>query len=333
MSPTCHIFYRKPGRQDIQYIEENGTPLDLEQAQNHFVIAPFLYPNEKGWMVDMTSKKTLRPDQLSQVGQANFCIAPAQEVSLPDYRQLVSLGIQTIHKKRFSKVVLSRKKVVSFSADKTLPFFLSLCGKYPNAFVHLISSPEFGTWLGASPELLLKAKDGKARTVSLAGTQKSNVQEDWGEKEKEEQDIVTRFITSKIVGLANDIEVSSLSTAQIGPVSHIKKEINFMPNVELNRIVDALHPTPAVCGMPKQEARDFILQNEGYERSLYTGFIGEWTKHGTALFVNLRCMQVFENEAHLYLGAGITRDSNPELEFLETENKSKVLLSVLGLEL
>ncbi|MEM7162711.1 MAG: chorismate-binding protein [Bacteroidota bacterium] len=332
MNPTCHIFYRKPGRQDIQHIQGNGIPLDLKQAQNHFVIAPFLYPNEKGIMVDMASKKTLGLYELSQGGQADFCIVPAQDVSLPDYRQLVSSGIQAIHEKRFSKVVLSRKKIVPFSTDKTLPFFLRLCEKYPNAFVHLISFPEFGTWMGASPELLLEAGEGKAKTVSLAGTQQSNSQEDWGEKEKEEQDIVTRFISSEIEELAEDIQISSLSTAQIGPVSHIKKEITFIPKVELNRIVDALHPTPAVCGMPKKEARAFILQNEGYERSLYAGFIGEWTEQATALFVNLRCMQVFEKEAHLYLGAGITQDSEPESEFVETENKSKVLLSVLGLE-
>jgi isochorismate synthase len=73
-------------------------------------------------------------------------------------------------------------------------------------------------------------------------------------------------------------------------------------------VISVLHPTPAVCGLPKQEAKDFILENEGYDRKYYTGFLGELNKEAfnketlkSDLYVNLRCMKIKDNQAHLYV--------------------------------
>jgi isochorismate synthase len=78
-------------------------------------------------------------------------------------------------------------------------------------------------------------------------------------------------------------------------------------------VISVLHPTPAVCGLPKQEAKDFILENEG-TTEYYTGFLGELNKEGfnkdtlkSDLYVNLRCMKIKDNQAHLYMGCGITK--------------------------
>ncbi len=91
-----------------------------------------------------------------------------------------------------------------------------------------------------------------------------------------------------------------------------------------------MHPTPAVAGYPKQKAIDFILENENYNREFYTGYFGFINKDKSSkLFVNLRCMQIEKKKLSVYVGGGITKDSNPLNEWQETEDKSKTLLSVL----
>jgi isochorismate synthase len=97
-----------------------------------------------------------------------------------------------------------------------------------------------------------------------------------------------------------------------------------------------LHPTPAVCGLPKENAKQFILENEGYERKFYSGFLGELNLNtilnkvvDSDLFVNLRCMEIERHKVHLYIGCGITKDSNPEKEYIETANKAMTMKQIL----
>lgn len=112
-----------------------------------------------------------------------------------------------------------------------------------------------------------------------------------------------------------------------------------------------MHPTPAVCGLPKDISKAFILKNENYNREFYTGFLGELNikerksrnvnrhniendayasvKNVSNLYVNLRCMQLVNNHAIVYIGGGITKDSIPEKEWEETVSKSQVIKSIL----
>ena len=126
-----------------------------------------------------------------------------------------------------------------------------------------------------------------------------------------------------------------------GQLIHIKTDIEgtLKEPSQLKEVIQILHPTPAVCGFPKEVTKDFILMNEGYDRKYYAGFLGEFNHnfekatHATELYVNLRCMQIEINnetiEANLYIGGGITKDSIPEKEWLETVNKSKTIKNIL----
>ena len=101
-------------------------------------------------------------------------------------------------------------------------------------------------------------------------------------------------------------------------------------NSSENDLINALHPTSAVCGMPLYVARNFILENEKYDRKYYSGFLGECKmQEQTNLFVNLRCCEIKNDSITIYVGCGITKDSNPEMEFFETENKSMTMRDVL----
>ena len=101
-------------------------------------------------------------------------------------------------------------------------------------------------------------------------------------------------------------------------------------------LIRALHPTPAVCGLPRVKANNFILKNENYKRTFYTGFLGELNLKDSEsnvqysqLYVNLRCMEVDENKASIFVGGGITKDSNAEKEWEETVFKTKTMKRVL----
>jgi len=114
---------------------------------------------------------------------------------------------------------------------------------------------------------------------------------------------------------------------------HIQTDIKaeLRNDFSLKKIIEKLHPTPAVCGFPKDLSQKFILENEGYNRSFYTGFLGElnFSDNKTSeLYVNLRCMEIENQKVRFYIGCGITKDSDPEKEFFETVNKSVTMKSL-----
>jgi isochorismate synthase len=228
------------------------------------------------------------------------------------------------------KVVYSRVRSLAFNEELLNQVFENLCSTYPKAFVYLISSSHFGTWIGATPEILLHQQNDHLFTMSLAGTRKENDKSDWGDKEAHEQKVVTDYIVDKLQGLKlNDLELNGPYTFSAGPVSHLRTDISCsLGSVTVQEVISALHPTPAICGIPKDPATTLIGQREMHEREFYTGFIGLIGKNESRLFVNLRCAQIFKGKAFLYVGGGLTKASIPELEWEETENKAKTLLTV-----
>jgi len=272
------------------------------------------------------------------------------------HEKLVQEGIDAIEKGEFKKVVLSRKEDVQTQL-KALEIFKNLLKKYETAFVYYWFHPETGIWLGATPETLLKVEREKFKTMSLAGTQSfqgtSNV--NWGEKEIEEQQIVTDSILENLQDkVSGTIHRSEPYTTKAGNLLHLQTDIQGVLDSEksnLKSLILALHPTPAVCGLPKKNAKEFILNNEGYDREFYSGFLGEMNMKKeikrnsnrrnqenqayasilkqTFLFVNLRCMKLEAGKARLFIGGGITKDSNPADEWQETVNKSHTIKSVL----
>jgi isochorismate synthase len=245
---------------------------------------------------------------------------------------LVKKGIDFLNTSNAKKVVLSRKEIIDYPDLNVVETFKKLLKNYTNAMVYVWFHPKVGLWLGATPETLLKVKNNSFKTMALAGTQayQGSLEVVWQQKEKQEQQFVTDYIVEK---LNNNIIVSRPHTIKAGSLVHLCTDISGELSEEftLNRLIKLLHPTPAVCGLPMKESKVFILENEGYDREFYTGFLGELNIDYTSnLFVNLRCMQLLQNELAIYIGGGITVDSNPLREWEETVAKSKVMLKVLG---
>lgn len=251
----------------------------------------------------------------------------------------VNKAVSAMKAAEFQKVVLSKLRVEKLPDDfQPEQFFLTLCRKYPHAFVYIMQLPEVGCWIGATPEPLLTIENGTVKTVSLAGTQVGTELETedyhWSSKEIEEQGIVTNFIEQTLRSLhIADITRLGPENYRAANLIHLKTAFEFPQAHIQNRFSDllkALHPTPSVGGLPKDEARNFILTNEQHDRGYYTGFFGPVNiNEKSAVYVNLRCLQLFDNNFVLYSGAGITSFSVAEKEWEETDNKMLTLMNVM----
>ncbi len=330
------VVYSKPNSDTVLGLfQQNDTLFEVHDfTEKGFVFASFdgsqhyIIPENESeqWSEDWIANNEITP-------QNDF--DAKEDVSAQiNFQQLVEKGIQAIQNNEFQKVVLSRRETVSVAHFDLVATFQKLVQQYRSAFVYCFHHPKIGTWLGASPEQLLKANADSFETMALAGTQKDTGAAEviWQQKEQEEQQFVTDYIVSKLKAVSAEIQVSEAYSVKAGSLWHIKTDISgeFGQELDLKKAIQLLHPTPAVCGVPKAISKAFIVANENYNRSFYTGFLGELNRNfASDLFVNLRCMQIENNEAHLYMGCGITKDSNPEKEWKESVNKSMTMKRIL----
>jgi isochorismate synthase len=267
------------------------------------------------------------------------------------FKKLVEMAVAAISRKEFKKVVLSRTKKVQLDDNfRPVGAFFKLVKTYSHAFVSLVNLPELNEmWLGATPETLVyQQSDGVFKTMSLAGTQRAFNNQGhlipkydirWGQKEIEEHALVSRYIVEcfKKIRLREYTETGP-KTVLAGNVYHLRTEFD-VDTVAVNfpelatTMLKLLHPTSAVCGVPKKESRQFLAAVEGYERSFYSGFLGPvQVESQSAVFVNLRTVRLKDSIATFYAGGGITEDSVAEMEWEETELKCNTLLRVIGTE-
>lgn len=265
-----------------------------------------------------------------------------QEQSPSDFERNVSRAVEEIRNGSFEKVVLSRYK------DEELPddfspwkFFEGICEKYNNSFSSITYIPDQGLWIGATPELLISDDSQHFRTVSLAGTKHLTENQTlseiaWTQKEIEEQAFVSRYVINcfKKIRL-REFHEHGPKTIQAGNLAHLKTEF-IVDYAEVSfdgladQMLELLHPTSAVCGMPIEQTKPWISQVENYDREFYSGFLGPVNlENKIDLFVNLRCMKVSNGIVRFYAGAGITEDSSPQKEYEETEMKMNILKGLI----
>ncbi len=334
------VVYRKPQDEFITIIIQNDDELIYSKHLNEtgFVFSPFNNKEETIiFKKEDSTEKTIQYKTENLNFQADFQSFIVENDEKNKYVDLVNRTVQFIENNDVEKIVTSRKQFVSLSNttfELKLLSYIRLLNTYPEAFVYWWNHPKVGNWMGASPEKLLALSNGKLLTMSLAGTQLYSQNITWSEKEIDEQAIVTQFITKQLQAYCEDIQISATFTKKSGHLAHLCTllEGNIKPKFQLKSFVEKMHPTPAVCGNPKNIAKKFILQNEGYDRKFYTGFLGKIDSINDAdLFVNLRCMEWMDNGINIFVGGGITKSSVPEDEWEETVNKSQVMLKVLNL--
>ena len=283
--------------------------------------------NEEAAVYKQSNDSYKRPDILDKDG----------------FIDLIKRSVDNIIQEEFQKVVPSRVEEIDLPDNfNIVTKFVNLCNIHPQAFISLFSLHGKGIWIGASPELLIKIADRKFfYTSAVAGTQSGKdvtrlSEVAWTQKEIEEQAFVSRYIINcfKKIRL-REFEENGPRTVKAGGLLHLRTDykvdleaVNF-PQLG-SVMLKLLHPTSAVCGMPREPASSFLQEHEKIDREFYSGFLGPVNLGSeTSLYVNLRCARVQGNKALLYAGAGVTRDSNPEKEWKETELKMNTIKEVL----
>ena len=351
----CFASYREPGSDIVTLIQDGGEPLRLGadheiSQQRGFAISPFVETDSCGPMLispDLISVGDA-PDQslfdrLEQFAgnPVNGCgdIGETCQCDRDEYLQEVSRLVAAIEAGQFAKAVLSRVEIIRTDIrEKVVATYMRMCAHYPNSLAYIFQAGGH-LWLGATPEILASVGEGKLRTISLAATRKNTPENQkfsaWSEKERQEQQYVTDYINDLLISFDLDsLEKGQPYPRQAGNMLHLCTEFSCDSQEiggKLTPLLQALHPTPAVCGMPKEAARTFLHGLEKHDRQYYSGFLGpvNISPEQISLYVNLRCMQVCSDYAQVYVGGGITSDSVAEDEWTETVLKTKTILSAL----
>lgn len=339
-------LWRDPNSRKLSFIWQHKSLDSFEnlcEIENHkgFVFAPFNCSNKTPIFLfnnPISSVPETIDFSLLKKSEDELCEKVSVDI-FDDEFQLYSKQFELFKYQllshRLKKIVLSFQRQKEISSDfSIIKYFLSLLNEYPSAFCSLVVSPETGIWCGASPELLASVENGRLKTMSLAGTvSKAEGNElldiaNWTPKNREEQQIVTDYIVSTLQQCRHtQITVGKPEVVEAGSILHLRSMISATldKSISLMTTINALHPTPAVCGIPKKKAYDFILNNELNSRSYYSGFLGYYSCDSAQFFVNLRCLHIFGGCLRLFAGGGLLSDSNCQEEYAEINNKMQIL--------
>lgn len=268
---------------------------------------------------DRNARAYFFPTDKKVDGVKEFHYSNNETLSKQEYTTSVMMAKDHIHHSEMEKVVLARNEILSgtYSPEESFEEAVHI---HSDSYCFMVDLG-LEQWVGASPELLMHYDNGMVYTVALAGTKL--LDEPFTAKEEEEQHLVELFVEEKLekVGLSN-FHRSEKHEAQFNQIKHLKTSYTAQASdKQALELLKHLHPTSAVCGLPRDLSFDFITDFETMDRSFYSGITGVLKENSATFFVNLRCMRFSEGKVELFSGAGITAESEEEAEWLETERK------------
>ena len=356
-SQLSFALYRLPWTDECYFIlQASGkveTLKDIAElnGKKGFVIAPFQQTEEHPLVLIQPDVTAYDWDEIGQaISSSEYADAiltckrqPTppmtplnEEERYERYEAAFNRFIEPLQKKKFKKLVLSRPAFCPIDEYfSPLDTFVKACNSYPRMMIYLCHTPVTGTWMGSTPEILLSGQGMNWNTVALAGTmpvENGMEQSEWSIKNQEEQALVAEYVRKIVKKHGRKMMEKGPYTARAGQLVHLKTDFLFQLKGTgfLGDLLKELHPTPAVCGLPKEEAYQFIPENEGYDRRYYSGFVGWMDPDGqTDIYVNLRCMEIRSTEVKLYAGGGILPSSEVRAEWEETSQKMKTMRNLI----
>ena len=239
-----------------------------------------------------------------------------------------------LDREHYQKLVLSFSQLKEWDGSgKEDELFVRAMDRFPNSMVYLVYTRKGGRWFGCTPELLLEGYGMKWHTMALAGT-RTWEHGNWNDKNSHEQRMVSDYIEGQLQSLGARITRHGPYTSKAGHLFHLRTDYTFhlpKPTSPL-KILNLLHPTPALCGLPKMEAWNFIRLFERNKRMYYGGYLGPLNLRAeTNIFVNIRCAQMRPGgKALFFAGGGLTRNSIFSEEKEEIKRKMETLLAALS---
>jgi isochorismate synthase len=316
-------------------------PPNLSSTLNVFVRSETdIESSYKGIVSEITSllEQTSTPETAGSTAEV------VEETTRAQWQVGVDQALQAVKKGVLRKVTLARMAKAR-SQDRISPSFVlrSLVENYPQCHVFAIRRAG-ASFVGASPEELVDLHGRSVNSTCLAGSAPRGISEyedsHFSEgllgsaKEREEHEIVVDWVSNRMQSLCENLHWNeSPEVFRLGNVQHLATQFvgTSRNDVTVLDFVNALHPTPAVGGMPLEPALEMIRRVETFDRGWYTGPVGWVDRQGFGEFaIALRCALIRERDAFLYAGAGIVSASDADHEYEETTLKLKPLLTALG---
>jgi isochorismate synthase len=260
------------------------------------------------------------------------------------FERTVGLFAGAVGRGRIDKVVLARRVVVRAAADVDVIAALRHLATTAPESTTFAFTRDGTTFLGATPERLVRTVGRSFETVAIAGSAARGVDaaDDArlaaallaSEKDREEHAVVVDTLRSNLAPIVESLHVAEAPA--ILPLRHVQHLVTPITGIlrdeaGLLSLAAQLHPTPAVGGAPRDVALDLIAEHEGFDRGWYAGPIGWLGADGDGeLMVALRCGLVTGNEATLFAGCGIVADSDPAREWDESRLKLRTMTTALG---
>ncbi|MBK5194924.1 MAG: isochorismate synthase [Proteiniphilum sp.] len=339
---ACFAIFRLPEEASPRFVMQTSgaaalfNDIEALNGQSGFVIAPFRISSGSPLIVirpdctDLTEVDiTIRERSRKEATRERY-----NNIDKAMYDRLFQRFHKPLLQGEIKKLVLSRSKTIgreeAFSPGRS---FFRAAEKYTHSCVFLFHTPQSGTWLGSTPEILLAGSGSGWQTVALAGTRYPNSGIiSWDDKNLREQHLVTSYLLKQLTSFQIAPEINGPYTIKAGNLAHLRTDFSFSlsDRSKIGTFLKVLHPTPAVSGLPKEEAFQFIVDQEGYDRRYYTGFLGMLDPTAeTHLYVNLRCMYIGKSSLTLYAGSGLLASSTYRDEWKETEQKLKTMASIV----
>ena len=319
------VVFRHPNETRLTaFLDHNQSP----KPKTRFVVSHFesskhfsIYPDETLY-TDFSVDEI--PSQLKQLEWNDL------DQKQKNHTSLIINAIDSMQQSPMNKVVLATALEYNGLSKSPIDYFKTILSQYKNTFNYLFFHPRYDLWMGATPERLISMQQSHLTTMALAGTRPLG-SSSWGVKEKEEQGFVVNEIVNTLSKYASNssIQYSDAKTIRAGQLEHLQTTITAELFISPLEAANALHPTPAVGGVPKVLALDFIKTHEQLDRSLYAGFLGVIDQDQTDLYVNLRCMTIQGDKALVYVGGGITEKSDPQDEWQEVLEKANTMGRIL----
>lgn len=327
-----HSFalYRLPDHEEIILVEQDkdtpACPLAPPlEGLSGFALAPFRQDDAHPALI-------IRADKVREWKQEGISCdemgknRPNLRGNKEAYKETFAPLHRVLREGRMQKLVLSH----TFECEgvASMKVFQRMLDQYPHSLVYMAHTPQTGLWIGASPEVLVRKNGAWWETMALAGTKRQSI-EDWDAKNRHEQALVADYIAEKLAPLSEEVKQEGPTTLQTGLLYHLCTHFAFRcrDGVRLHQVIDALHPTPAVCGLPKEEAMQLILDCERHDRSYYAGYVGPINIEGeTYLNVNIRCGKVDGNKITCFAGSGLLESSSLESEWDEISHKAAAII-------
>lgn len=285
-------------------------------------------------------------DELAQ--PQNFVAHQAQLLSqqqlcqFEQWKTNIQQAITAIQLKIFDKVVLANATHLRFSQSLSGYDLLAKSRELNQGCYHFLWAETANEcFIGSSPERLYQRKNRQLRTEALAGTvavshneietahnalwllnDHKNLYENW---------LVVDDICTNLSDCAGDIQVGDAHIKPLRNVQHLRRflQTELGENISDAECLTRIHPTAAVAGLPRNQAKQFIQQHEPFQRGWYAGTLGYFSPEQAEFCVTLRSAMIKSAEMTVYAGAGIVKESDPLSEWQEIERKALAMINLV----